>query len=97
MRSTAVVSALVLSLSACVSTESDVLSYNGQTAEIELYGDTFAFGTESQQNEQIAAAQAKAAEVCGRPAKFLSRRMDEQPQNYYYYVPPRNIALFKCL
>ncbi len=94
MKSAIIVS--TLALSACVSAESAVYSYNGQTVEIELYGDTFAFGTAEQQAEQIKVAQAKAADVCGRPAKYLSRRMDEQPQNGYFYVQARNIALFQC-
>lgn len=96
MRSAVIVSTLVLSLSACVSTESAVHSYNGQTVEIELYGDTFAFGSAEQQQAQIDLAAAKASEVCGRPARFLSRRMDGQPQNGFYYVQARNIALFQC-
>ena len=90
------VSTLLLTLGACVSTDSAVHSYNGQTVEIELYGDTFAFGTKEQQQQQLDVAQAKATEVCGRPAKYLSRRMDEQPQNGIYYVEARNIALFQC-
>mgnify|MGYP000971360022 CR=1 FL=1 len=97
MKSVAVVSAVVVALSGCVSTDSAVHSYNGQTVEIELFGDTFAFGTKEQQQAQIDIAQAKAAEVCGRPAKYLSRRMDEQPQNGIYYVEARNIALFQCM
>ena len=88
--------AIVAMVTGCVTTESAVHSYNGQTVEIELYGDTFAFGTVEQQQAQIAVAQAKASEVCGRAATFLSRRLDEQPQNGIYYVPARNIALFKC-
>lgn len=97
MKKSLTISLVILTLGACVSTESAVHSYNGQTVEIELYGDTFAFGTKEQQQQQIDVAQAKAAEVCGRPAKFLSRRMDEQPQNGIYYVEARNIALFQCM
>lgn len=96
MKALSICAITCLSLTACVSTESAVHSYNGQTVEIELYGETFAFGTPADQQAQIAAAQAKAADVCGRPAKYLSRRMDEQPQNGYFYTPARNIALFQC-
>jgi hypothetical protein len=79
-----------------ISTETAVHSYNGKTVEIELYGDTFAYGTEEQKQAQLNAAQAKATEVCGRNATFLSRRMDHQPQNGIYYVSARNIAIFQC-
>lgn len=88
--------ASVTLLTACVTNESAVRSYNGETVEIELFGDTFAFGTPAQQQAQLDAATVKASETCGKPAKFLSRRMDAQPQNGYYYVPSRNIALFRC-
>lgn len=63
---------------------------------MELYGDTFAYGSEEQKNAQLAAAKTKAEEVCGGPAKFLSRRMEEKPQNGIYYVPSSNLALYKC-
>lgn len=92
------ISASVLGLLAgCVSTETAVHSYNGKTVEIELYGDTFAYGTAEQKQAQLDVAKAKAEEVCGKPAKFLSRRMDAQPQNGIVYVASRNIALFQCL
>lgn len=84
-------------LAGCVSTETSVHSYNGKTVEIELFGDTFAYGSETQKAAQIEAARVKAAEVCGGDAKYLSRRMDAQPQNGIYYVPSRNIALFQCV
>lgn len=80
----------------CTTTETTVHSYNGNTVEIELYGDTFVYGSEEQKKAQMASAQTKANEVCGRSAKFLSRRIDHQPQNGMYYVQPRNIALFQC-
>lgn len=96
MRIVAIVAACA-ALSGCVTTENAVHSYNGDTAEIELYGDTFAYGSKEDQAAQIEAARVKAAEVCGGPAKFLSRRMDQQPQNGIYYVQARNIALFKCM
>ena len=80
-------------MAGCVSTETGVHSYNGSTAEIEMYGDTFAFGTEEQKQAQINAAKVKAEGVCGGPARYLDRRMDHQPQNGVYYVEAKNIAL----
>ncbi|WP_146161957.1 hypothetical protein [Pseudogemmobacter blasticus] len=97
MRKATLLIAATAILSACnVSTDSAVHAYNGNTVEIQLYGDTFAYGSEAQQQAQINAAQVKAAEVCGGKATFLSRRMDAQPQNGIVYVPSKNIALFKC-
>lgn len=97
MKTTAYLLAITATLAACeVSTESALHSYNGATAEIELYGDTFAYGTEAQKQAQIEAAKVKAQEACGGPAKFMSRRMDHQPQNGIYHVPARNIAIFRC-
>jgi len=84
-------------LTACVSTETGVHSYNGRTAEIVLYGDAFAFGTAEQKQAQIDAAAVKAQGVCGSKVLFLDRRMDHQPQNGIYYVEAKNIAIFKCL
>ncbi|UYP69920.1 hypothetical protein OIU14_17275 (plasmid) [Thalassobacter stenotrophicus] len=89
-----VVTALV---SGCVvTTETAVHSFNGNSVEVELYGDTFAYGSDEEKAAQIAAAKGQAEEVCGSSAQFLSRRMDAQPQNGIYYVPSKNIALFKC-
>jgi hypothetical protein len=96
MKIFAIISALAV-LGACVSTETAVSSYNGSTAEIAMYGDTFAFGNETQKQEQIDAAALKAESVCGGPVRYLDRRMDHQPQNGIYYVKAKNIAVFKCL
>lgn len=87
----------VAALTACVSTETGVHSYNGSTAEIALYGDTFAFGTEEQKQAHIDAAAVKARSVCGSEVRYLDRRMDHQPQNGIYYVEAKNVAIFKCL
>lgn len=84
-------------LAGCTTTETAVHSYNGNTVEIELYGDTFAYGSPEQQQAQLNAAKAQAETVCKRPANFLSRRMDHQPQHGMYYVPARHIALFQCV
>lgn len=84
-------------LAGCVSTETGVNSFNGSTAEILLYGDTFAFGTQEQKQAQLDAAAVKAQGVCGGPVQYLDRRMDAQPQNGFYYVESKNIAIFKCL
>lgn len=84
-------------LAGCVSTETGVHSYNGNTVEIALYGDTFALGSADQQQAQIAAAKVKAEGVCGGPAQYLDRRMDHQPQNGFYYVEANHLALFKCV
>ena len=83
--------------SCMMSTESDVRSYNGDTVEMTLYGDTFSFGSDEQKQAQIEAARVKAAKVCGGNARYLSRRVAHQPQNGIYYVPAENIALFQCV
>lgn len=88
--------AVIAVLAGCASTETGVHAYNGSTAEIEMYGDTFAFGSEAQKQAQIAAAKVKAESVCGGPATYLDRRMDHQPQNGLYQVSAKNIAIFKC-
>jgi len=62
-----------------------------------LFGDTFAFGTPEQQQQQLDVAKAQAEQVCGGEARYLSRRMDAQPQNGILYVPSRNLALFQCV
>lgn len=93
----ALVTVAALALAGCVSTETGVHSYNGSTAEIEMYGDTFAFGTEEQKQAQIDAAAVKARNVCGSQVQYLDRRMDHQPQNGIYYVEAKNIAIFKCV
>lgn len=97
MRKAVVVLAATAALAGCVSTETGVHSYNGSTAEIEMYGDTFAFGTEEQKQAQIDAAAVKARNVCGSQVQYLDRRMDHQPQNGIYYVEAKNVAIFKCL
>ena len=86
----------VVSLAGCVTTESAIHSFNGETVEVELYGDTFAYGSKEDQQAQLDAARLQAEEVCGGNARFLSRRMEAQPQNGIYYVPSRNLALFQC-
>lgn len=96
MKSAFPICVLAFSLSACVAADSAVHSFNGNTVEMELIGDVFVYGTQAQQQEQIDLARTKASAVCGKPAKFLSRRLDEQPQNGVYFVVPRDIALFKC-
>lgn len=96
MKSALPICALALSLSGCVAADSAVHSFNGNTVEMELIGDVFVYGNQAQQQEQIEIARAKASKVCGKPATFLSRRLDEQPQNGMFYVVPRDIALFKC-
>lgn len=89
---------VLVGLAACsVTTETAVRSFNGETVEIELYGDTFAYGTDAQKEAQLAAAKTEAEGVCEGPAKYLSRRLDHKPQNGIYYVPASNLALFKCL
>lgn len=97
MQKIVIIAAIFSTLSACVSTETGVNSYNGSTAEIALYGDTFAFGNDEQKQAQLDAAKVKAEGVCGSPVRYLDRRMDAQPQNGYYYVDSKNIAIFKCL
>lgn len=87
----------IIALAGCASTETGVHSYNGSTAEIVLYGDTFAFGSEEQKQAQLSAATVKAKEVCGSDARYLDRRLDHQPQNGLYHVPAKDIAIFKCL
>lgn len=87
----------LLAAAGCVSTETGVHAYNGSTAEIIMYGDTFAFGTEDQKQAQIEAAAVKARNVCGSQVQYLDRRMDHQPQNGLYYVEAKNIAIFKCV
>lgn len=89
--------AFIAALAGCVSTETGVHSYNGSTAEIVLYGDTFAFGSPEQKQAQLDAAAVKAQGVCGGPVQYLDRRMDAQPQNGFYYVEGKLIAIFKCL
>jgi len=84
-------------LAGCVTTETGVHSFNGSTAEIVLYGDAFAFGTAEQKQAQLDAAAVKAEAVCGGPVQYLDRRMDAQPQNGFYYVEGKLIAIFKCL
>lgn len=93
----ALFAASLVSVAGCVSTETGVHSYNGSTAEIVLYGDAFAFGTEAQKQAQLDAAKLKAQDVCGGPVRYLDRRLDSQPQNGIYYVEAKNIAIFKCL
>ncbi len=89
--------AIVIALTACeVSTETAVYSYNGNTVEIQLYGDTFAYGTDEQKKAQLAVAKAQAEDVCGGPAQYLSRRLESKPQNGIVYVPSADLALFKC-
>ncbi|TKD21961.1 hypothetical protein FBT96_07350 [Rhodobacter capsulatus] len=97
MKRTVAAIAVLVVASCDVSTATNVHSYNGNSVEIELYGDTFAFGTEEQQKAQLDVAKAQAEGVCGGPARFLSRRMEEKPQNGIYYVPAANLALFKCM
>lgn len=86
-----------IALAGCVSTETGVNSFNGSTAEILLYGDTFAFGSPEQKQAQLDAAAVKARDVCGGQVQYLDRRMDAQPQNGFYYVESKNVAIFKCL
>lgn len=89
--------AALLPIAGCVSTETGINSYNGSTAEIILYGDTFAFGTAAQKQAQLDAAKVKAETVCGSPAVYLDRRLDHQPQNGLYQVPAKDVAIFKCM
>ncbi|WP_283177616.1 hypothetical protein [Gemmobacter sp. 24YEA27] len=96
MRPTLTLAAMAL-LAGCVSTETAVHSFNGATAEIEMYGDTFAYGTEEQKQAQIDAAAVKAQATCGSKVQYLDRRMDHQPQNGMYHVAAKNIAIFKCV
>jgi hypothetical protein len=92
------VALVAVGLTACsVTTETAVHSFNGKTVEIELYGDTFAYGNDAQKEAQLAAAKAQAESVCDGPAQYLSRRLEHKPQNGIYYVPASNLALFKCL
>lgn len=83
-------------IAGCTTTETSVRAYNGNTVEVELLGETFAFGSAENKQAQLDAAQKQATTVCGKAATFLSRRLDSQPQNGMYFVPDRHIALYKC-
>ena len=97
MKKSAIAIVILGALAGCVSTQTAVHSFNGYTVEIELYGDTFAYGSEEARQVQLDAARVQAEDVCGSSARFLSRRMEAQPQNGMFYVPSRNLALFQCV